>query len=440
MYTYPTSKTGTAQDLMMILIRSGELVLEREGTVLPKKTELARAVLEVPFNLIGVMFCGLLEAMPADWALTLQDRIYRKLSGRSHSFDPATPALDRAARLLRTVEAKTGVTPALMAFLSHPPVLGEIAHLNFELVRHASWALRRIRGRACRPRLVAAVDPYALDTVGMPSEGAYAGFMGRYHLGFDRLARSRGFWSSRVVARAAWPRVAARLLARLGRAGDVIMALSGGIPATARILYTVREWVAAQRRRSPLRGEPAQVLRGLSASLEFVRFAQDGPHGAGLRRNVWRMMEGWVMSAAAGLSWNGRHSFPDKKEPGARSGELEPQLRAVLERCLDVLEAPGPGREAALREFSEEWVRQTPYRARLFRILAGRVLARGRPLLFLPVVHKDGGNSGIEIRDAWAWVGLGSGGVEALCSGEPLRAWQGTPEEFAAAFVRDNYP
>jgi len=39
-----------------------------------------------------------------------------------------------------------------------------MAHLNFELVRHATLALRAARGRPCRPRLVVAIDPFALDT------------------------------------------------------------------------------------------------------------------------------------------------------------------------------------------------------------------------------------------------------------------------------------
>jgi len=437
MYTYPTRPTGTAQDLMHIVTLAGERSLAREETVLPRKTALARSLLEPPCNLGGRLVRTLFELLPADLVLSIHDAVHRKLAGgRSYPFDVAAPALARAAAEARSLEAETGRTPALAALVSHTPVLGELGHLNFELVRHAAWALRAVRGRPCRPRFLVAVDPYALDTVGLPAEGLYAGVMGLYHLGLDRLAGTRGGLSSLIVGETAWPRLAWRLDRRLREGGEVAMALSGGAPATARMLYTAREWIAAQRPASPLRGRPAEVLRRLREDAGFRRFEAEGPLGPGLRRNAWRMLEGWIMSAAAGHPWDVSAAGPSSAE----TGRLAPEAREVFAAGLAALGLAPDRRAAAWAVLEEEWARETPWRRRFFRHLAGRILARGRPVLFVPVVHRWGQRPGIAVREAWSWRALVSGRISGRVLGEAPREWSGTAEEFAVEFGRENYP
>ena len=436
MYTYPARATGTAQDLMSIVTRAGERAIAREGLVLPRKTAWARRLCEPPCNLAGRLAQALSELMPADWALAWQDRAFRTLAaGRSFAFDARSPALARAAAEARALRAETGQEPALVALLSHPPVLGELGSLNFELVRQASLALRAVRGRPCRPRLLVAMDPYALDTAGLPAEGFYAGFMGLYHLGVDRLSFARGPLSRLIVGETAWPLLALRLLRRLGRGGEVAVVLSGGVPSTARVLYTAREWMAAQRRLSPLRAAPARVLRALRRWEDYRRFETRGPCGPGLRRSAWRMLEAWALSAAAGRPWDDSAQEP----AAAETGRLEPAARDVLGRCLEALGLSGARRAAALARLAEEWPRQTPWRRRLFSVLAGRILARGRAIVFVPVVHRRGPRSGVEVREAWSWRQGSAQGLRGRILGPAPRDWQGTADDFAVAFGRENY-
>jgi hypothetical protein len=360
--------------------------------------------------------------------------MYRGLAGGRHQdFDPAGPSLRRAAAESQALEAEFGRSPALAAMLSHPPVLGDIAHLNTELARHGTLAMSAVRGRPCRPRLVAAVDHFALDTLGLAAEGFYAGFVGLYHLGLDRLALARGAASSWLLRAAAWPKFAARMLRNLSRGGEMVMVLAGGVPATARVLYTVREWAAAQRRRSPLRGDPAEVLRRLRQDAGFCRFESSGVCGPALRRSAWRMLEGWAMSALAG------QPGPAGREDSSATGRISAEARGVLTVCLECLDLPASERADALAALAEEFIRETPYRRRLFAILSSRILRRGRPLLLLPVVHRGGAAPGIDIRDAWSCRAAASGRIRARVLGEPAREWEGTAGELAVAFGQANY-
>ncbi|MBI5241765.1 MAG: hypothetical protein HY926_14930 [Elusimicrobia bacterium] len=413
---------------MHIVTSAGERALAREETALPHKSPLMRSLLETPCNLGGRLLRTLFDLLPADLVLSLHDAVHRRLAGgRIYPFDAESPALARVAAEAGTLEVETGAAPALLALVSHPPVLGELGHLNFELVRHAIRAQRAVRGRPCRPRLVAAVDPFALDTVGMAAEGVYAGLVGLYHLGLDRLAFTRGRGSALIVGETAWPRLAWRLDRRLRAGGEVVMALAGGAPATARMLYTAREWIAARRRESPLRGRPAEVLRRLRTEEGFRRFEAEGLLGPGLRRSAWRMLEGWAMYAAS-------------LEPSsAEAGSLGPDSREVFASCLEVLGLAPEQRARAWAALEEEWPRETPWRRRLFRHLAARVLARGRPLLFLPVAHRWGERPGVAVGEAWSWRALAGGRIVGRVLGEAPRGWSGTPDEFAAAFGRANY-
>ncbi|OGR86655.1 MAG: hypothetical protein A3J74_10200 [Elusimicrobia bacterium RIFCSPHIGHO2_02_FULL_57_9] len=246
--------------------------------------------------------------------------------------------------------------------------------------------------------------------------------MGTYHLGLDRLAMIRNPLMRLLLRHTAWDRMPQRLTACLNGGGEVGMVLSGGVPATGRVLYTVREWAGRQRNSSSLRLRPLELLRRLRVYPDFAHFEKNGPHGAGLR-SVWRLMEGWLMSSVAGV-------FGSDAQDAGRA----------LSQCLEALEISGGQKEKALADLNEELERQTPYRARLFNILARRV-ARSRPVVFLPIVHQISGESfGIEIKPAWAWRDYNEGKVNALISSGLGRLdWHTGPEEFAVRFVKENF-
>ncbi len=410
-YAYPTIKTGTSQDLLSIVTRAYEAHIERLQLALPVKPQSRRLWLEPPFVAVGAAVAGLLELIPADAALKIMSKIYASLSApRSYPFDPKSPALLRSIELVRRVERGAGKPAALFALISHPPVMGDLAHLNFELVRHAGLALRELRGRPCRPRLVAAVDPFALDTVSLPEEGVYAGFMGRYHLGFDRLALARPRGSRPLLKKARWDRMPWRLLRLLERGGEASMVLAGGVPSTTRVLYAAREWTARLRRKSPLRGKPAEVLARLRRNADFRRFDEQGPHGRALARSAWRLAEAWAMAALCSVFGFAGEACSDT---GVVSGDAERALRE-LAAAFGLSEAES---QDALSELKDELLRETPYRQRLFRVLAARV-ARRRPVVVLPVAHTLE-PLGVVIKDA--------------------RVLEGDPGRFAREFVGGNF-
>ena len=416
--TYPSPRTGTAQDLFRVVTRAYELEVERTGTVLPEKGALACRWAAAPLRALGVCVAWLMEALPADRALSIHDRAYARLAGREYPFDPSSPVLVRARALAARVEAETGAVPALLAAVSHPPTLGELSHLNFALGRQALRALRAVRGRPCRPRQVVATDPFALDTASAVEEGLYAGYMGTYHLGIDRLALGRaGAWRF-LTPRAPWFSMPWRLLRALGSGGEVEIILAGGVPATGRVLYGVREWARRARAASPLRGAPGKVSLVLRGDGSFARFERATASTLHLPRSAWRLVEVWLMSAAAGLL------------PGET-------LEAVAAAVLACLSVPPETRPALLAELRREHSRETPTRRRLFRLIAGRV-ARRRPVVFIPVVHRVD-PLGVEVREACSWEAAARGRVRVRRAGAPGAAVEMDPADFAERFVEENF-
>ena len=296
----PTLKTGTSQDLLTIVTADSARYLAAHPTPLPSKTAGQRLFLELPLVLFGKAAAALMSVLPAEAALRVHERFMSLMAApRSYPFDAGSLALARARELAQRLERETGSPPALIALISHAPVRGEMAHLNFELVRHALLALRAVRARPCRPRLVAAIDPFALDTASLYQEGAYAGFMGSYHLGIDRMAVGRNRATRWLLPLTSWECMAHRLLLRLGGGGEVGMVLAGGVPSTTRILYAAREWVGTVRRKSPLRVRPQEALRGLRQLSAFARFESSEPYRERLRGSATRLAEAYVKSFMA---------------------------------------------------------------------------------------------------------------------------------------------
>jgi hypothetical protein len=288
-------------------------------------------------------------------------------------------------------------------------------------VRHATLALRAARGRPCRPRLVVAIDPFALDTTSIAEEGLYAGFMGTFHLGIDRLALGRGHPGPALTPLAAWAAMPMRLLRALSEGGEIGLVPAGGVPSTSRVLYGVRDWARAARARSPRRGDPLAVERALRADPSFARFERAAAAAATAvppAGRAWRLIDAWLMLAAAGL-------LPDEN--------VEAAALAVL-ACLAV---PPAERPDLLAELGRDLARETPRRLRLFRLLAGRV-ARRRPLLMIPIIHGTD-PLGVSLGEAWSWEWTSPGRVTARRAGAPEAAVETTPEAFADRFVQENF-
>lgn len=404
---------------MRVVTKAYENRLDAEGTVLPEKTELQRVFLEPFLRAAGMILAGMMEIVPADWTVAFHNRLFLGLVGeRTYPFNPGASAVVAARALAARLEKETGREPALLAAISHPPVMGDLAHLNFELVRHATLALREIRGRPCRPRLVVAIDPFALDTISVLEEGLYAGFMGSYHIGLDRLALGRGHPGPLMSPQTRWDRMPLRLLRLLAEGREVGMVLSGGVPATGRVLYGAREWARRVRAEGPLRGKPAQVLECLRADPSFARFEKAADSLVPLPRRPWRLLEAWLMTAAAGLL------------PGETA---ESTARAVL-ACLKV---PEEARASLLAGLSRDMTRETPSRRRLFRLLVGRV-ARRRPLLLIPVVHRTE-PLGVSEREAWGVTWVGPGRARVVRAGTPDQFEDMTAEELAERFTQEHF-
>jgi hypothetical protein len=419
-YAYPAPRTGTSQDLLRVVTRAYERELERKGVRLPEKSEASRRWVEPCFRALGIALAKVMEAVPADWTVAFHDRLFSMLSApRSYPFDPKSPAMLRARALAEELEKRAGRAPALLALISHPPVLGDLAHLNFELVRHSTLALRAARGRPCRPRLVAAIDPFALDAVSIMEEGIYAGYMGTFHMGIDRLALGRGHPGTALTPLAAWAAMPMRFLRALSEGGEIGIVPAGGVPSTSRVLYGVREWARAARARSPRRGRPDEVARALRADPSYARFERAAAAAsAPVPARAWRLIDAWLMLAASGL-------LPDENVEAAAVAAL---------RGLAVPEAEWPG---LLAELARDLSRETPRRRRLFRLLAGRV-ARRRPLLMFPVVH-GADPLGVKTGEAWSWEWLGHGRVAARRADAPGAAVETTPEAFADRFIEENF-
>ncbi|MFA6318721.1 MAG: hypothetical protein WC943_15035 [Elusimicrobiota bacterium] len=421
--------TGTAEDLTGILIEADERRVLRDGLPVPVKSAWRRAALEAPLNLVGRGLSLAMTALPASWAFVLQEAGLRALVNEGgRPFEPSAE-LDAARALIERTEEETGRPAALLVLISHGPVHGELAYLNIELVRHAQWALRRLRP-ACRPRLVIAVDPFALDTVSVTEEALYAGFMGHYHLGIDRAALSRSRRSAWLLQATAWHRMPFRLLEGLSGGREFVMALAGGVPSTTRGRYAVREWLARQRAGSPLARDPSVVLarlRAVPAYREFERLRPGWLHP----RSVWRCMEAWLMACVEEpcLSGGGPSS--------AETGVLVSPARDACRACLEALLLPGDAAAAALAALEEEFQRETPFRARLFKLVASRVLARGRPVVFLPLVHRTGDGVRLEFGRSWAWREGSAANVSARDSQGLV--WKGSTDAFSRVLAAGSF-
>ena len=375
------ARTGRYDDFLAPLARAEH---ERVWKNAPRTPEICRFCL-LPLILVGRLFELAARIVPPDWFAALHDWALRKAAGRSGGlpFDDGE-GLRGAQALLRSAE---GRTPALLCLMSHPPVTEEEIGLNAEMARHAIRGLRLLRARPCRPKIVVGVDPFALSGLDPVREPLYRGFMGHYHLGMDRQAHAGGSVERRLMADTAWPTVALRIAACLSSGGEVAMVMAGGVPTTSRILYAAREFLIVLRRDRPIAGSagrpasPFEVLARLESTEEFQSFRRSQAATGALNKSAWRVMELWLTTLLADTRG------PDAAYARAERGELATNVRRALCACAAAL-GYGPEETAArLAGLEEEFGRKTPYRVRFFRFLLARVVAKGTPVLLLPLVH-----------------------------------------------------
>jgi hypothetical protein len=119
---------------------------------------------------------------------------------------------------------------------------------------------------------------------------------------------------------------------------------------------------------------------------------------------------------------------------GLLPGETAESAGRAALACLAV---PDASRAALLAELASDMARETPSRRRLFRLLAGRV-ARRRPLLLIPVVHRTG-PLGVTEREAWGVTWTGKDRVRVVRAGSPGRAEDMTAEELAERFTQEHF-
>ena len=419
---------------MGVVMRAQERRKRLGGPVPWGKNHPLRPWIEPPLIMAGAAIGKAVSLLPSEWSLKVHDGFFRALSGRrSLSFDERSPAMESARGLLRRLDGARGRCP-ILALTSHPDPWGEEAALNFDLMHVAMHALQSLRGPGARPRLVVAIDPFALDTVGLHMEGLYAGAMSGYrHLVLDRMCHSRGAAGRFLLSGAAWPSAAGRLLGELRAGGEIVMVLAGGVPTTARLLYAVREWVWRSRLASPRRSEPTRIRRELQKIPEFADLGL-GRSGRPLGgRNLWRHLEMRFLSIFGGLEGCGT-----PEGCLADTGRVCAAERRLLDRFLDALGLGTASRLEAIGSLEAEAARETPYRTRFFRLLARRLLPHG-PLLFLPLRHRAGVSMRIDVGEPWAWEGPADGGVAAIEPGIPPRHWFGGAEEFARRFVEASF-
>ncbi|HAH08421.1 MAG TPA: hypothetical protein DCM05_18155 [Elusimicrobia bacterium] len=368
------SPTGRCDDFVSLIAQAEE---SRACAAQPWKPPLLQASL-FPLNLAGRAVEGAARLCPPGPFFAFFDRVLRSIAGAHGGLPFDEEGMRRAERTHAEVLKTVRTPPALLCLMSHPLVNEEETGLGVEMSRHALLALRRLRGPDSRPLLMVGVDLFALDTLGAAAEQFYAGFMGHYHLGLDRQAHLRGPLGRRLMAKTAWTSAAARIEKALREGGELAMALAGGVPVTSRILYAAREAVNRLCRERPGSRPLAQALSLLEREEPFRELLRSGTAAGGLRRSAWRLMELWLCET---LTRPRAYALAER-------GELcEPACRAFL-ACARALGWPEEAARARLSVLQEEFVRETPWRARFFRFLAARVLSRGRPVFLLPLRHR----------------------------------------------------
>lgn len=386
---------GTSDDMISLLIRANFLLSYPNEKPIPKFNFLHSWVQPIG-NLIGLAMSAVASLIPAGKMFALQKKLCLKLSAPlAFPFEAHSPYLNSAKQLIAQVQAKTGLKPAVLCLFEHLSVDEQQMKLNFELVNHALSALNYLHQKPRRSKFVLAIDSFALEHWGSIAESIYAGFMGSYHLGFDRLSTHRRGLSRLLLNKSISRKIPFRISRTLHRRIGLAMAHTGGIPATGRALYAAREYLYLLRQKRDRHIRPDEVLTNLKKlSPDFTAFQLGGLVGVQLQQSVWKMMEAWVVALLTG-AWN--FDPTSHTEPCINSGFLCTKARAALIACAQAMQVKQEIADNALADFAENFSRHVPERVRLFYLLAQRVVAKGTPVLLLPL------NAGNPDNKAMTW-------------------------------------
>jgi hypothetical protein len=393
------------EDLMDVVLAADNYRRVRNGYPPCKIKRSRRVWIEPLFNALGWAMGQALVAMP--WALRWRadQRIIGWMGARPESASPRLPDVSReivalAARLTEL----TGQRPALMIFTSHPETTGDLEWLRFEVMRQGlmlanAWVEGAGKGFYRRaPECFLAIDPFALDSVPTPVAGWYAGFMNRIYIVWDRLSGTQSTLQRNVLLRkTGYATVALRLLRRLKQAVPIVMMLPGGLPQNARLFYAAREFVG----RLPVPRWPYSKRLAQKKWMEIVARPVDG-----------------VLPA--------------------ENGEIPASVQAELRRLLAEWGIAERDQERQLEDFSREFRQTVPYRTRLFRFLLNRLVARGKPLMWVAVSHRDRPPF-IQIASPWAAYRATDGGLRLIRGAgsavEPLSDSTQMTMDFSKEFV-----
>jgi hypothetical protein len=357
------------------------------------------------FNMLGLAFGQGMVMLP--WALRKPFDIWlcRKMGG--HAEEPNPHLAERTAQtvsLAQAIHKKTGQWPAFFILTSHPDTEGPLQWLRFELLAQGLQIADRVveaqdPHALYRPhaQCFLAIDPYALDTVSTPIGAFYAAWMHRTYLAWDRQASTQSWIQRHFLLRGSgYDRIAWRLLQRLRQNIPVLMALPGGLPQNARLLYGARE---------------------------FIHHLKLSPWPIPKRAVQKKLME--ILSEIV------EGTLP------ILQGELPKKSIERIQALLQELGLEARQANDLLQKFTEEFRSPIPDRVRLMNVLARRLLLKNKPLILLAMSHRPD-EPHIRVAAPWGLYASGAQQVTVECAASTqnysLRDVSALARDFSKAF------
>ena len=317
-----------------------------------------RRVIEPAFNLIGHLWAFGMTLMPAPARRPFVQWVNTKMGKYAPVDNPALrPRIDETVRMAQELQKKTGQWPVLLVMTSHPDTEGPHQWLRFEVLRQGlQIADAVVEARApgawypVHPRCFLAIDPYALDTVSplMSPDSIPPGCTAFTSPGTASLRRNPGFERNLLLRHSNYPKIAWKLLKLLKSGTPVLMAMGGGLPYNARLLYAAREFV----QRLPVKRWTVSK-RKAQLQLMDILMKSDG--------DVWP----------------------------AERGEIPLGHERKIREQLSAWGLASDRADAAIEELRVEFKRIVPYRERLLRVLAHHFSSRGQPVILIAIAHSE---------------------------------------------------